>query len=152
MGKQAETIRQLLSPMYGVNGSFVYPRMEPVPGFPSFVNTSYSAEQFLYTDHWFKYGLHNDPNFNTNLLRPENWEHIFENDPVGLQDTLISSASSDICYNLAFRTMNLPRSGLDDFIAISEFAASHIVWPALAPVPLETEDTILQVLTLAIMF
>ncbi|KAK6070715.1 feruloyl esterase b [Seiridium cupressi] len=132
MGKQAETIRQLLSPIYGVNGSFVYPRMEPVPGFPSFVNTSYSAEQFLYTDHWFKYGLHNDPNFNTNLLRPENWEHIFENDPVG--------------------TMRLPSSGLDDFIAISEFAASHIVWPALAPVPLETEDTILQVLTLAIMF
>ncbi|KAH8204874.1 hypothetical protein TruAng_000913 [Truncatella angustata] len=137
-GKQAATIRQFLSPVYGVNGSFVYPRLEPVPGFLAFISSSYSAKQFLYTDHWFKYALYNDPNLNTTFLGPENWQYAFENDPTGartwsgnltqmaargtkllhyhgLQDTLISSASSNTYYNLASRTMSLSSSDLDDF-------------------------------------
>lgn len=137
-GKQAETIRQVLSPVYGVNGSFVYPRLEPAPGFLSFINSSYSAEQFLYTDQWFKYALYNDPDYDTSFLGPENWEYAIENDPTGartwsgnltqmaargsklihyhgLQDTVISSATSKEYYNLASRSMSLSSSGLDDF-------------------------------------
>lgn len=137
-GKQADMVRQFLSPVYGVNGSFVYPRMEPVPGFVSFINSSYSASQFLYTDHWYKYALYNDPNFNTTFLGPENWDYAFRNDPTGartwsgnltqmaargtklihyhgMQDTLISSASSSTYYDLVSRTMSLSSSELDDF-------------------------------------
>lgn len=137
-GKQADMIRQFLSPVYGVNGSFVYPRLEPVPGFLSFINSSYSAAQFLYTDHWYKYALYNDPAFDTDFLGPENWNFAFENDPTGtrtwsgnltqmaargtklihyhgLQDTLISSASSNTYYDLVSRTMSLSSNDLDDF-------------------------------------
>ncbi|KAI1847852.1 hypothetical protein JX265_013918 [Neoarthrinium moseri] len=137
-GKQADTIRQFLSPVYGVNGSFVYPRMEPAPGFVSFINASYTATQFLYTDHWYKYALYSDPDFNTTYLGPENWEYSIENDPTGvrtwsgdlsqmaargaklihyhgLQDSLISSASSNTYYNLLSRTMSLSTSDIDDF-------------------------------------
>lgn len=137
-GKQADTIRQFLSPVYGVNGSFVYPRMEPATGFLGFITASYTEEQFLYTDHWVKYAVYNDPDFDTSNLGPENWQDAFENDPSGvrtwsadlselssrggkilhyhgMEDVLISPASSNTYYDLVSRTMGKSSAELDDF-------------------------------------
>ena len=137
-GKQADTVRQFLSPVHGVNGSFVYPRMEPSPGFLKFISNSYTKEQFLYTDHWFKYALYNDPNFDTTDLGPEEWEFAFQNDPSGArtwsgdlsevsargakvlhyhgqEDQLITAATSTAYYDLVARTMGLAEAELDDF-------------------------------------
>lgn len=137
-GKQADTIRRFLSPVFGVNGSFVYPRLEPVPGFLAFILGSYTEEQFLYTDHWYRYALYNDPDFDTSDLGPQNWKDAFDNDPSGvrtwsgdlsevssrgakilhyhgLEDVLISSATSATYYDLVTRTMGLSSAELDEF-------------------------------------
>lgn len=137
-GEQADTIRRFLSPVYGVNGTFVYPRMEPAPGFLAFIAGSYTEEQFLYTDHWVKYAVYNDPDFDTSELGPQNWQDAFEKDPAGvrtwsgdlsrvaehgakilhyhgMEDVLISAASSATYYDLVGRTMGLSSAELDEF-------------------------------------
>lgn len=137
-GKQADTIRRFLSPVHGVNGSFVYPRLEPVPGFLEFISGSYTEEQFLYTDHWVKYAVYNDSDYDTTYLGPEEWEYAMQNDPSGvrawsgdlsalasggakvlhyhgLEDTLISSASSATYYDMVSRTMGMSSAELDEF-------------------------------------
>ncbi|OAQ82616.1 feruloyl esterase b protein [Purpureocillium lilacinum] len=137
-GKQADTVRRFLSPVNGVNGTFVYPRAEPFSGIVGFVLSIYAPEQFQYTDHWFKYAVYNDSNLNTENLGPEQWDYAFKHDPAnvrtysgdltklrkrgakllhyhGLEDPLISSASSTYYYNLASRTMSLASADLDKF-------------------------------------
>lgn len=137
-GKQAETIRRFLSPVHGVNGTFVYPRLEPVPGFLAFISGSYTEEQFLYTDHWVKYAVYNDSSYDTSRLGPEEWEYAIQNDPSGvrtwsgdlsgveaagakvlhyhgLEDVLISSASSAAYYDMVARTMGISGDDLDEF-------------------------------------
>lgn len=137
-GKQADTVRQFLAPVDGLNGRFIYPRMEPATGFLEFIVNSYEAEQFLYTDHWFKYALYNDPDFNTTYLGPEEWEYAFENDAAnartwsgdlsgvssrgakilhyhGMEDVLISPASSMTYYDLVSETMGMSTEELDEF-------------------------------------
>ncbi|SPO01983.1 related to feruloyl esterase B precursor [Cephalotrichum gorgonifer] len=137
-GKQADTVRQFLSPLYGLNGTYLYPRLEPAPGFMPFIAGAYTAQQFLYTDHWYKYALYNDPNLDTSNLGPEQWDYAYKNDPTGvrtysgdlsklasrgakvlhyhgLEDILISSASSNRYYDLVSRTMSMSSSELDNF-------------------------------------
>ncbi|UNI16599.1 Feruloyl esterase [Purpureocillium takamizusanense] len=137
-GKQADTIRRFLSPVDGVNGTFVYPRAEPFSGIVGSILSVYGSEQFQYTDHWFKYAVYNDSNLDTESLTPEQWEYAFKHDPAsvrtysgdltqmrdrgakllhyhGLEDPLISSASSTHYYNLASRTMSLASADIDRF-------------------------------------
>jgi feruloyl esterase len=137
-GDQANSVREVFADTYGVNGSFVYPRMQVAPGILEAVYGIYSKSQFPYTNDWFKYAVFNDPNFDTSNISPEAWEYAWEKNPGqtntwqgdlsafekkggkiltyhGQADPIISSAISPIYYNFVSRTMNLPSSSLDDF-------------------------------------
>jgi feruloyl esterase len=56
-GAQAESIRQIFSDLYGVNGTFIYPHMQIAPGVLDAVYGIYAAAQFPYTVDWFKYAI-----------------------------------------------------------------------------------------------
>ncbi|KAJ9156239.1 Carboxylic ester hydrolase [Pleurostoma richardsiae] len=137
-GTQAETVRAIFSPLYGVNGSLVYPRMQPGSELTGASALLYSGTPFIYTVDWFRYAIYNDPSWDPatlgpadyaeaaakNLFNIETWEgdlsavkdrgtkilHYH-----GLQDGIISSENSPRYYDHVARTMNLPTSALDDF-------------------------------------
>ncbi|KAK6382251.1 Feruloyl esterase [Exophiala oligosperma] len=137
-GAQANAIRAIFSPLYGVNGSFVYPEMQIGPTILETVFAIYSPAQFAYTVDWFKYAVYNDPSYDTDNLTPEDWAYAislnagdtntFDGDLSafrgkggklltyhGQADPIISSANSPTYYDHVSRTMNLPSASLDDF-------------------------------------
>ena len=137
-GVQAETIRKVFSPLYGVNGDFVFPALQYGPTLLASVYTFYAQMQFLYTNDWFKYAVYNDPNLDTSVITPEmaafawnknagdinTWSGdlgAFKNlggkllHYHGQQDQIITSSNSPLYYDYVSRTMNLPDTELDDF-------------------------------------
>ncbi|KAI1335067.1 tannase and feruloyl esterase [Xylariaceae sp. FL0016] len=137
-GKQAETARSIFEPVYGVDGSFVYPRLQPGPGLLASTYSTYASAQFLYTDHWFKYVITQNPNLNTSIISPELMAQAWNMNPAninvwsgdltafadrgaklltyhGQQDPIISSEISNRYYDHASRTMNKPSAELDPF-------------------------------------
>lgn len=137
-GDQAEVLRAIFSPLYGVNGSFVYPNMQIGPGILEAIYGIYSQAQFPYTVDWFKYAVYNDPDYNTNDLTPKDWEYAWTLNPGetntwngdlsafqnkggklltyhGQADPIISSANSPTYYDYVSRTMKLSSTSLDDF-------------------------------------
>ncbi|KAJ5173313.1 hypothetical protein N7492_005906 [Penicillium capsulatum] len=136
-GAQVHTAQQVLSPLYGVNGTLLYPRMQP----GSEVLTApimYNGEPFQYSKDWYQYVVYNDPSWNASnwsvkdaaaalAQNPYNIQ-TFEGDLSsfqkaggkvlhyhGMQDQLISSDNSKLYYSHVAETMNLPPSKLDEF-------------------------------------
>jgi feruloyl esterase len=137
-GTQAESIRQIFSDLYGVNGTFIYPHMQIAPGVLDAVYGIYAAAQFPYTVDWFKYAIMNNPTYDTDNITPEDWAYAWNKNPGmtntwqgdlsafknrggklltyhGQADPIISSTISPLYYDYVSRTMNLPSSDLDDF-------------------------------------
>ncbi|KIW15782.1 hypothetical protein PV08_05832 [Exophiala spinifera] len=137
-GAQADTIRAIFSPLYGVNGSLVYPQMQVGPGILEAIYAIYGKAQFPYTADWFRYAVYNDPNYDIDHLTPKDWAYAerlnagetntFDGDLSPFQskggklltyhgqaDPIISSANSPTYYDLVSRTMDLPSTALDDF-------------------------------------
>jgi feruloyl esterase len=137
-GKQAATIRALLSPLYGENGTFIYPRMQPGPTILPALYSIYAQAQFPYTTDWFRYAVFNDPNFDTDNITPSDWKYAWNKNPGdintwsgdlaafsgrgskilhyhGQVDIIISSAISPLYYDHVSRTMNIPADEIDDF-------------------------------------
>ncbi|KAH8597495.1 Tannase/feruloyl esterase [Bisporella sp. PMI_857] len=137
-GKQAATVRKVFSDLHGVNGDFVYPRLQPAPGLIASTYGIYAASQFLYTDHWFKYAIYNNPNLDTSILTPEQWAYAYNLNPAdistwkgdlspirsrgskilhyhGQADNIITSANSNEYYQHVSQTMGLPPAKLDEF-------------------------------------
>ena len=137
--KQARLVHDLLSPIYGKDGVEIFPRMNPAPGIVASTIANFGGEsQFLYTDHWFKFAVYNDPDLDTVHLTPEQWAHAWEKDPGGCNtwsgdlsaardantkilhyhgtaDPLVTSFISNNYYDLVSETMGLLPAELDGF-------------------------------------
>lgn len=136
--KQAETVRKLFADLHGVNGTLVYPRVQPGVGALATLQGLYSREPFLYSDHWFKYAVYNDADLDTSNLSPEQMAYAHEKDPGwsqtwsgdlskfasrgskvlhyhGSEDFLITSLNSNRYYDHVSRTMGKPTAELDEF-------------------------------------
>lgn len=136
--KQADTIRKLLAPLYGVDGAFVYPRVQPGVGVLATLRGFYAAAPFLYSDHWFKYAVYNNASLDTSDISAEQMAYASQKDPGtietwsgdlskfaargskvlhyhGGEDYLITSLNSNRYYNHVARTMGKPSAELDDF-------------------------------------
>lgn len=59
---QVQTVRQIFAPYYGVNGSLIYPRMQPGSEL-SDAFIYYSGQPFPYTEDWYRYAIYNDPSW-----------------------------------------------------------------------------------------
>lgn len=136
-GEQASTVRRVFGPVYGSNGTLIFPRLQPgVNATDRFLN----GQPFDYMQDWFRYVIYNDPSWdplslneddwlaaerlNPNIFDAATWEGDLSNARDrgtkilhyhGLQDPLISSENSARYYNHVARTMNLPPSELDSF-------------------------------------
>jgi hypothetical protein len=134
---QAETVRRIFSPLLNVDGSLVYPRMQPGSEIVGAPQTYYNGQPFGASD-WFKYAIFNDPNWdpasltpadftlssNLNLFNIETWDgdlSAFKNKGGkllhyhGLQDQIISSDNSPRYYEHVSHTMGLESEALDEF-------------------------------------
>ncbi|EON69633.1 hypothetical protein W97_08893 [Coniosporium apollinis CBS 100218] len=136
-GEQASTLRQIFSPLYGLDGSLVYPRLQPgaerVAG-----QAILNGRPFPYTADWFRYAVYNDPSWDPATLDAADYAYATRLNPGGietwkgdlsafrdrggklltyhgLQDGIITSDNSARYYNYVSRTMNLPSSALDSF-------------------------------------
>lgn len=135
-GPQAEAVGKVFSPVYGVNGALVYPRMQP--GSEIVASNILYAGPFAYTNAWYRYVIYNDPNWDPATLDAEQMAYAAAKNPWnietwegdlsrlrdrgskllqyhGLMDGLISSENSPRYYNHVSRTMGLPTEELDDF-------------------------------------
>jgi feruloyl esterase len=137
-GLQAETVRKVYSPLYGVNGTLVFPRMNPGSEITGEAYIEYSGVPFIYSSDWFKYVVYSDPNFDITKITVQDYYNAAVQDPYGIQswkgnlsqvqangakilhyhglyDQIITSENSPRYYDHVARTMNLPSSSLDDF-------------------------------------
>ncbi|KAE9582314.1 putative feruloyl esterase B-2 [Colletotrichum fructicola] len=134
-GTQAETVRSVFSDVYGVDGSLVYPRLQPGA---DATNILLTGTAFPYTRDWFRYVVYNDPNWDPATLTVKDMAYSSDLNPFdiatwkgdlsgvkdrgtkilhyhGLQDPIISSDNSARYYNHVSRTMGLTSAQLDEF-------------------------------------
>ncbi|KAJ3840317.1 ferulic acid esterase [Lentinula raphanica] len=137
-GKQADTVRTIFSPFYGLDGRLLYPRMQPGINTKKHVPFYFEGIPWDLTEDWFRYVVYNDTtwdgrNFSVadamfsasqNPSNIETWEgdlSAFAKNGGkilsyhGLQDFVISSEISQLYHAHVSRTMNLPPHELDDF-------------------------------------
>lgn len=136
-GTQAHTVREILSPLYGVNGTLLYPRMQPGSELLA-APIMYNGQPFQYSKDWYRYVVYNDTDWPAatwnvhdaavalaqNPFNIQTWDadlNSFRESGGkvltyhGLQDQLISSANSKLYYARVAETMNLPPEELDEF-------------------------------------
>ncbi|KAL4920477.1 Tannase/feruloyl esterase [Aspergillus aurantiobrunneus] len=134
---QVQTLRKAYSPLRGVDGSLVYPRLQPGAEMTGASQTYFTGQAFGATD-WWRYAIFNDSTWDPlsltaedyatsshlNLFNIETWEgdlsafrdrggkvlHYH-----GLADGTISSASSPRYYEHVMQTMRLSPAELDGF-------------------------------------
>ncbi|KAK2039348.1 tannase and feruloyl esterase [Colletotrichum somersetense] len=134
-GTQAQTVRTVFGDLYGEDGAFVYPRLQPgAQTTPILLN----GQPFPYTVDWFVNVIYNDTNWNPLTIGPKDYAAAARQDPGGiqtwkgdlsavrdrgtkilhyhgLQDPIISSDNSARYYNHVSRTMGLTSDQLDEF-------------------------------------
>jgi feruloyl esterase len=137
-GTQARTVRQILSPLYGLNSSeLLYPRMQPGSETRA-APIMYNGEPFQYSKDWYRYVVYDDPTWPAtswtvhdaavalaqNPFNIQTWDADLASFREtggkvltyhGLQDQLISSANSKLYYARVAESMGLPPAELDDF-------------------------------------
>jgi feruloyl esterase len=135
-GQQAASVRAIFSPLYGVNGALVYPRMQPGSELDA-QYIYYTGVPFIYTVDWYRYAIYNDPNWDPTTLNPQDYANAAAKNPSnietwdtldaykakggkilqyhGLADPIISSDNSARYYDYVSRSMNLPSSSMDQF-------------------------------------
>ncbi|KAF8861459.1 putative feruloyl esterase B-2 [Acephala macrosclerotiorum] len=134
---QVNSVRQVFSGYYGVDGSLIYPRMEPGSELLAAL-IMYTSGAFPYTTDWFRYVIYNDPTWDPasltiedaafasqkNIFNSQTWNgdlSAFQSKGGkllhyhGQQDPVISSDNSPRYYDHVSNTMSLPSSSLDDF-------------------------------------
>ncbi|EPE24619.1 alpha/beta-Hydrolase [Glarea lozoyensis ATCC 20868] len=134
---QAGAVREALSDYYGVDGSLIYPGMQP--GSEIFASrVLYAAGPFPYSVDWFRYVVYNDPTWSADTFSRQDAANAAQQNPYdiqtwngdlsafasrggkvlhyhGLMDGIISSANSARYYNHVSRTMGLRSDELDKF-------------------------------------
>ncbi|KAL1870341.1 putative feruloyl esterase B-2 [Paecilomyces lecythidis] len=136
-GQQAETVRQVLSPLYDENGQLLYPRMQPGAE-ESDASIFYAGTDFPYSTDWFRYVVYNDTTWDPATFSVKDAAAALAQNPFniqtwdgdlsrfratggkvltyhGLEDQLISSENSKRYYGHVASTMNLAPSQLDEF-------------------------------------
>lgn len=134
---QVQTAQQILSPLYGVNGTLLYPQMQPgseVLAAP----IMYNGQPFSYSDDWYRYVVYNDPSWSGTTWTIQDAAVALAQNPYniqtwdgdlssfrstggkvlhyhGMQDQLISSEDSKLYYAHVSDTMKLPPPDLDEF-------------------------------------
>ncbi|OLN91627.1 putative feruloyl esterase B-2-like protein 3 [Colletotrichum chlorophyti] len=134
-GAQAQTVRTVFGDLYGIDGSLVYPRMQPGAQATGIL---LAGNPFSYTTDWFRNVVYNDSNWDPATLGPKDYATSAQQNPFnintwegdlsgvkdrgtkilhyhGLQDPIISSDNSARYYNHVSRTMGLTSSQLDEF-------------------------------------
>lgn len=136
---QVEALRVVYSPLYGLNGEFIFPRLDPgAEDSPKAWETLFSGKAFQYSDDWMKYVVYGDPNYDYRNIDLKAIAKAQAQDPGnvstytgdlsafrdnggklityhGLADSLIPSGNSRDYYGLVSRTMNAKPSTLDEF-------------------------------------
>ncbi|KAL9948870.1 Tannase and feruloyl esterase [Verticillium nonalfalfae] len=133
-GTQAQTVRAVFSDLHGIDGSLVYPRMQPSPQ----LGLLLGGRPFPYTNDWFRNVVYNDSSWDAATLGPADYAAAAKQNPFniatwegdlsgvrdrgarilhyhGLQDPIISSDNSARYYNHVSRTMGLTSAALDEF-------------------------------------
>ncbi|KAK1977730.1 tannase and feruloyl esterase [Colletotrichum cereale] len=134
-GTQAQTVRSVFGDLYGEDGAFVYPRLQPGAQATAFL---FNGKPFSYTVDWFQNVIYNDTNWDPATLGPKDFSAAAAQNPGGsqtwngdlsgvksrgakilhyhgLQDSIISSDISALYYNHVSRTMGLNSAQLDEF-------------------------------------
>ncbi|KAJ5835840.1 hypothetical protein N7447_001866 [Penicillium robsamsonii] len=134
---QVNTAQQVLSPLYGINGTLLYPRMQPGSEILA-APIMYNGKPFPYSEDWYRYVVYNNPSWSganftvkdaavalaQNPYNIQTWDGDIS--PFkkaggkilhyhGLQDQLISSEDSKMYYSHVSNTMKLPPAKLDEF-------------------------------------
>ncbi|KAK7718549.1 Feruloyl esterase [Diaporthe eres] len=135
-GAQAAKVRALYEPLYGNDGTLLYPRLQPGTETTSY-STYFSGEMSLLASEWFKYVIC-DPDFDPETLTREDFAVANSQDPYnistfdadlsafqsrggklltfhGMEDYIISSEISTLFYHRLAETMSMPPASLDSF-------------------------------------
>lgn len=135
-GAQAAKVRALYEPLYGNDGTLLYPRLQPGTETISY-STYFSGEMSLLASEWFKYVVY-DLEFDPETLTREDFAVAASQDPYnmstfdadlsafqsrggkfltfhGMEDYIISSEISTLYYHRLAETMSMPPSSLDSF-------------------------------------
>lgn len=135
--RQVQTVRSIFSPLLGVDGSLVYPRMQPGSENTGAPQTYYNGQPFGAID-WWRYAIFNNASWDPlslsaedyaiashlNLFNIETWDgdlSAFKNRGGkllhyhGLVDQTISSENSARYYEHVSETMQLAPQDLDEF-------------------------------------
>lgn len=135
--EQVNTVREIFSPVYGLDGQLVYPAMQPGSELVASL-IYYTGTPFSCTSDWFRYAIYNDPTWDPATLGTRDYAAAAAKNPSGIQtwegdlsavrdrgskilhyhgqsDDTISSFNSPRYYDYVSRTMGLPSSSLDDF-------------------------------------
>jgi hypothetical protein len=132
-GEQAETVREVFSPVYGADGKLLYPRLQPGAGvfFGSGTPHPYPLD-------WYRYVVYSDPEWSMDNLNYSTYLDSQETDQFnvatwkgdlsaarergtkilhyhGLEDGAITSENSAVYYDHVSRTMGLTSNELDEF-------------------------------------
>ncbi|KNG88563.1 feruloyl esterase B-1 [Aspergillus nomiae NRRL 13137] len=136
-GAQVETVNGVFSPTYGVDGSLVYPRMQPGSELGA-SSIYYSGTPFSYAEDWYRYVVYNNTNWDLTTWTIKDAAVASAQDPYqistwdgdlspfqnkggkvlhyhGVEDPVISSDNSKRYYKHVADTMNLSPSELDNF-------------------------------------
>ncbi|EXJ88746.1 feruloyl esterase [Capronia coronata CBS 617.96] len=134
---QIQTLRSIYSPLLSIDGSLVYPRLQPGAELTGAPQTYFTGQPFMAID-WFRYAIFNDPTWdpfsltpedyvissNKNLFNIETWDgdlSAFKDRGGkvlhyhGLADGVISSDNSPRYYEHVSQTMGLSPPELDEF-------------------------------------
>ncbi|KAM5344441.1 hypothetical protein ACJ41O_012977 [Fusarium nematophilum] len=134
--EQVNTVRQVFSPLYGANATFVYPRIQP-SGSAAFAFTV-NGVPFQYSTEWMRYVLYEDETWDPSTVGPVDYDRMLASNPYnihtwegdlsgirdrgskiihwhGLQDGLISGDISQLYYDHVAQTMGLKNTELDKF-------------------------------------
>ncbi|KAM0206202.1 hypothetical protein ACHAQI_008501 [Fusarium lateritium] len=134
---QVETLKKIYSPLRSVDGSLVYPRLQPGAELTGAPSTYFTGQPFGAAD-WFRYAIFNNSAWDPFSLKPEDYVlssdlnlfniETWEGDLSafkkrggkvlhyhGLVDGVISSDNSPRYYEHVSKTMGLRHDQLDDF-------------------------------------
>ncbi|KAJ5476893.1 tannase and feruloyl esterase [Penicillium sp. IBT 31633x] len=135
--KQVETVNNIFSPLLGVDGSLVYPRMQPGSEELGAAQIYYSGKPFDAAD-WFRYAILNNASWDPLTLSAEDYALASHKNPFnietwdgdlsafknrgskilhyhGLVDQIISSDNSARYYEHVSQTMGLAPRDMDEF-------------------------------------
>ncbi|KAE8373006.1 putative feruloyl esterase B-1 [Aspergillus bertholletiae] len=136
-GAQVQTVNGVFSPTYGVDGSFLYPRMQPGSELAAYY-IYYGGTPFAYATDWYRYVVFNDTEWDAATWTLKDAAIANAQDPYqistwesnltpfqkkggkvlhyhGMEDPIISSDNSKVYYKRVADTMNLSPSELDSF-------------------------------------